>query len=131
MDNQKKFVLKDLIIKPNFGNKGWSRDVKDDFPIYIERKYIERKDINYEYLGISLEEAEFIITSLNEIIEHYKNMPEFKIGYHVNIINGKFKGCRGEIIDIDKCDNKRPLAVEVSEVDFSGVCYLNYDDVKL
>ena len=126
MDSQKKFVLNDLIIKPNFENKGWSRCVKDDFPIYIDRR-----DDDYEYLRISLEEAEFIITSLNEIIEHYKNMPEFKIGYHVNIINGKFKGCRGEIVDIDECDNKRPLAVEIDEIDFEGVCYIGYDDVKL
>ena len=126
MDSQKKFVLNDLIIKPNFENKGWSRCVKDDFPIYIDRR-----DDDYEYLGISLEEAKFIVESLSEIIEYYKNLIEFKTGYHVDILNGKFEGCRGEIIDIDESDNERPLTIEVSEVDFSGVCYLNYDDVKL
>lgn len=126
MNKHEIFKLGELEIKPNFKDVGWSKYVKDNFPIYIDRV-----DDDYEYLEISLEEAEFIITSLNEIIEHYKNMPEFKIGYHVNIINGKFKGCRGEIIDIDKYNNEKPLTVEVSEVDFSGVCYLNYDDVKL
>jgi len=35
------------------------------------------------------------------------------------------------VIQIDECDNKRPLAVEIDEIDFEGVCYIGYDDVKI
>ena len=124
MDNQKRFKLGELEIEPNYP-EGWIKEKVEGEVIFIHKKM---KD---ECLPCSLIEAKFIVNAFNKIIEYYKNIPEFKIGYHVNIINGKFKGCRGKIVDIDECDNKRPLAVKIDEIDFEGVCYIGYDDVKL
>lgn len=65
------------------------------------------------------------------IIEHYKSISEVKINDCVKITDGRFEGLNGKVIDIDERNNKRPLAVEIDEIDFEGICYIGYDDVKI
>lgn len=123
MDDQKIFEFGDLRVKPDF-LQGWKKEFEDMHPIFVNK---EGED---EYLSFSLDEAKFIVESFNEIIEHYKNIPKVEKGMFVEITHGLFKGCRGGVIDIDSCDNERPVMVRINTLDFEGHCYVGYDDVE-
>ena len=122
MDKRKIFILGDLVVKPGF-LRGWEKEFEEADLIFVQKG-------DDENLSLSLDEAKFIIDSFNEIIEHYKNMPKIKIDTHVNIINGRFKGCRGRVTDIDVVDKERPVMVRIDTLDFEGYCFVNYDDVE-
>ena len=123
MDEQKIFRLGDLSVKPDFP-QGWKKEFEDMHLIFVN------KEGGDEYLSFSLDEAKFIIDSFNEIIDHYKNMPKIEKGMIVRIINGRFKDCEGKVVDIDRCDKKRPIMVRIDSFSFEGYCYVGYNDVE-
>jgi transcription antitermination factor NusG len=123
MDEQKVFRLGELVIESVF-TQGWKKEFEDMNLIFVNRIDEENN------LTFSLNEAQFVIDSFKEIIEHYKNMPKVQKNMLIRIINGRFKGCEGKVIDIDKCDKERPVMVRIDTLDFEGCCYIGYDDVK-
>jgi len=119
-----KYSLDNISVEPNYTDK-WSYDSLSN------GDFIMLNEVDGDNcLSFDLQQAKFIIDSLNEIITYYENMPS--VGNYIEIINGIFKGYFGTIFDIDNCDSKRPLVIRLDDnSDFNNcTCFVNFDDVK-
>ena len=148
MDNKKIFKLpteagrKEVSIEPNY--QSWDYDKRNRDMIYVRGDKYD--GINgLENISFTLETAKFIRDSLNEIIGYYEELEQEEqdkrptYGDYVKIINGRFTGCFGVILqvcsfdyDYPKKDNDTDLIIDINDSDeFEGcTCYLDYDDVE-
>lgn len=77
---------------------------------------------------LSLDEVKFWAEKFNQALETFEKAP--KVGSKVRIIEGKFSGFEGEVVDIDGCDKIRPLAIAIDNVEFEGMCFLDYGSAE-
>lgn len=117
---QNSFESNTILVQNNYGRE-WSYKNKDSDLIYFEK-------LGEESTSLTLEEAQFIVDSLKEIIEYYNNPP--KRDDKVKFITGRMEGLYGAITDVDKCDDERPLAVRIKDKSFEGVYYCSYNEIS-
>lgn len=96
-----------------------------------EEDFIWVKDNdNRNGLSLTLDDAKFIINSLQEIVQYIEEHTKVKQDDKVKIIKGKFEGFEGRVIDLDEYDNKRPLAIKIFSEELNGEVYINYNEVE-
>ena len=121
---QQQYQYKQMTIKPS-RDEVWQRSEKD-------KRCISICNCNGDLvMSIDLEQAQFIVKSLTNVIKFYNRIPQ-KSDY-VKVIRGRFKDCEGQIMDIDDCDENLPILIQLSETNelVNCVCCVGYDDVAV